>query len=1019
MALLFGNTVYAVTTVLAAFMAGLALGSEWLGRWSERRQDPIFFYALLEFGVAALGAVSLASLAGIRVLYAHASPAIEAFVSLRAVLRFVLAAIVLLPPTFLMGGTLPVLVRGLRSRALSLGTRVSRLYWLNTLGAAVGVIAAGFWLLAIFGGRITVLVAVGLNLMAGLIALRLRQEGINKAPEPAKVAADSTEEPPRKLLLAAFGIVGATALAYEIAWTRLLAIQLGSSTYAFTVMLATFLVGIALGSAAFDAWVRRKPAIDVKTFAATQTVTSAAALFFLIFFPHIPGVVVGVLRAGGNSFHGHLLAQCVAAALAMLPATIAFGFNFPLVTTLIAGPRPGGTGESAAVGRAYAANTIGAIAGAILAGFWLLPHAGAYHLIAIAAATNLALAFVLPLREKSGLFAIGVRLALVAGLAAVAASGAFYNRALATYDAALYYKVHSSGLTPVEMAEMNDVLFAAEGPNATVAVLRSEDYLALSIDGKVDASNVDVRTQLMLGHLVALLHSEPRSALVIGFGSGETLAALARYPEIERIDCVEIEPNVIRAAAYMEPLNQGVLQDPRVHIILDDGRNYLAGTRERYDVISSEPSNPWIAGIANLYTSEFYRDAAARLRPGGLFVQWVQAYSLAPGDLRMIIRTFSAQFRRVTLWRGGPRDYLLLGQTDTGQLSLERLRSVWTRLRLQADFRKLGLAQPEGLLAYHELDDSDLRRLSQTAPANTDDLTLLEFHAPRSLYEEDFADKNRAMIAGYRASTLPADFELPDRDAALVDSAETSLEIGDSDRADYFLKPLEQGSPSEEVLLLRGRIELDRRNFPQAQTAFEAASRLDPNSLDAEAELARATLAAGDAGHAEKLLGEVLTRDPKQLRAVEGMVELTTQRKEWNEAACWQEVRIGIDPALGCREYVRLGRDYLRAGAADAGEKWLRKALERDSYCHPAHRTLADLAIARKNWAEAKPQLEFLVRYAPDEDASVYSSLAGVDLALGNSSASQEALNKGLRIFPDDPNLHRLATAHRGRPESK
>ena len=205
------------------------------------------------------------------------------------------------------------------------------------------------------------------------------------------------------------------------------------------------------------------------------------------------------------------------------------------------------------------------------------------------------------------------------GLIAVITSNVFYYRALATFGAALYYPIHAKGVSLKEMAETNDVLFAADGPNATVAVIQSEDYLALQIDGKIDASNLDTRTQLLLGDLPAIFHSHPRRVLVIGFGSGMTLAALARYSEIERLDCVEIEPQVIRAARHLEKLNGGVLQDPRVHLILDDARNFLATTRERYDVISSEPSNPWIAGIANLYTSEFYRECRRASRAGRAF----------------------------------------------------------------------------------------------------------------------------------------------------------------------------------------------------------------------------------------------------------------------------------------------------------------------------------------------------------------------------------------------------------------
>lgn len=1007
LALIFGSTVYAVTTVLAVFLGGLALGSDWIGRWSESREDPILLYALLELGVAALGALSLANLAGVRALYVYTFPWIGNSSALPWALRFLAVAIVLIPPTLLMGGTLPVLVRGLGTQALTLRGRVSRLYWVNTLGAVVGAVVAGFWLLPLTGGRWTVLTAVMLNLLAGILALRMRQEEAPLEAKPKRAKAHETAAP-RKLLLAAFAIVGATAMSYEIAWTRLLAIMFGSSTYAFTVMLGTFLAGIALGSALFELWAKRRTA-NLRGFEATQTLIALAGLLFLFLFPHLPDVIVEVLRATGNSFRGLLLAQAIASGLAMLPAAILFGFNFPLVVALLAESRTENSGESAAVGRAYAANTAGAIAGAMLAGFWLLPWVGGFRLVAIAAVANLLLAFALVAGDRIAWVPFAVKLAVAAGLVAIVTSNAFYNRALATFGAALYYPVHAKGVSLEEMAETNDVLFAADGPNATVAVIQSEDYLALRIDGKVDASNLDTRTQLLLGHLPAFFHPHPRRVLVIGFGSGMTLAALARYPEIERLDCVEIEPQVIRAAGHVEKLNGGVLRDPRVHMILDDARNFLATTRDRYDVISSEPSNPWMADIANLYTSEFYREAAARLAPDGLFVQWVQGYSLDSSDLRMVIRTFASEFPRVTLWRGKGADYLLLGQSVAAPLSLDRLRALWPQPYLQADSQKLGLQRPEGLLAYHELDDADLRRFAQGAPLNTDNQTLLEFHAPKTLFAEELADKNRTMIASFRSNLLPRDVSETRQAESLLGAAETSASLGDRERADDFLKPLFETDPPLAALLLRGRLEFEQKRFGNAREIFEQARKLDAQSLDAEAGLGRAMLGLGVFVAAEKLLMEVLTRDPKQSQAVTGMLELSTVNKDWKEAARWEEERIALDPQMSCREYVRLGRDYLRAGETSDGMNWLEKALERDSYCHPAHRTLAEQAIAAHRWAEAKSHLEIFIRYAPDEDPTAYSSLAGVNVALRDLRSARAALEKGVRIFPDDANLRRLA----------
>src|ERR1700730_13406756 len=303
--LIFGHTAYAVATVLAVFMGGLAAGSAWLGRWSERRERPIALYGWIELGVAATGAVSLAGLAAVRAVYVAAYPYASGHGATLLALRFLGAAIVLFLPTFLMGGTLPVLVRGLARDSAELGTRLARLYWVNTAGAVAGTFAAGFLFLPTLGLRQTLGVAVALNLLAGALALKMSRHEQIALPSALHAHAVSPQVKdavssalPSHFLCVCFAIVGATAMAYEIGWTRLLSTQLGSSTYAFTLMLATFLTGIVLGSAIFERWNRRHDATRM-TFALTQTLTALAALAFLIFSPRIVEVLPPILREIG------------------------------------------------------------------------------------------------------------------------------------------------------------------------------------------------------------------------------------------------------------------------------------------------------------------------------------------------------------------------------------------------------------------------------------------------------------------------------------------------------------------------------------------------------------------------------------------------------------------------------------------------------------------------------------------------------------------------------------------------
>src|SRR6266576_2383858 len=680
--LIFGHTVYAIATVIAVFMAGLAGGSAYIGPWSEHRSEPVVLYAWIEFLVAATGAFSLAGLAGVRSLYVAAYPSISGLQPLLLALRFFGAIVVLFFPTFLMGGTLPILVRGITRNSAELGMRVSQLYWVNTLGAVAGTLISGFVLLPALGLRMTIGSGVVLNILAGLVALRIAKEprnqrGVKGSSSIVTSAAADPQQPTFSFLLILFAVVGSTAFAYEIAWTRLLAITISSSTYAFTLMLATFLAGTVIGSAFFQRLFASSERISLTTFSRTQTGIAIAALSSLIFFHWIPVAIPPLLRATHQTFSGLVLAQFVTSALTVLPVATIFGLDFPMVVVLLDHTARANTGRSATVGRAYAANTFGAIVGSLITGFWLVPWLGSFRMIAAAAGVNLLLAVALELRSsESHVLPLAMNLLCLLIAFVVGSSSFFYNRALLSLSAVLYGNSYQGHLTLGEIAATSDLVFTADGVNDSIAVFRSDNYVTLRLNGKVDASTGDARTQLLLGHLGAAFEPAPRRVLIIGFGSGMTASAVARYPDIETIDCAEIEPAVIRAAPYLESLNRNVLSDPRVHVIFDDARNFLLTSREKYDLIISEPSNPWIAGIATLFTDEYYAAVRRQLAPGGKFVQWVQSYSLAPADLRMIIASLAPHFAEVTLWRAAGPDLLLLGRADAALFQFARLRSL-------------------------------------------------------------------------------------------------------------------------------------------------------------------------------------------------------------------------------------------------------------------------------------------------------------------------------------------------------
>jgi spermidine synthase len=998
--LIFGHSLFAIATVLAVFMAGLAAGSAYIGGWRSRAK-PVVLYASIELLIGATGILSLAGLSGVSWLYVKFYPSVVGFGWLLLGLRFLGAVAVLFVPTFLMGGTLPVLARHIARDSAELGDCVSQLYWVNTLGAVVGTLVSGFVLLPAFGLRGTIATAVVLNIVSGLVAFRIPKDFLDQPVAKKSLVSEASPvvgpQPSFVLLLIVFAIVGCTGFAYEIAWTRLLSITISSSTYAFTIMLATFLAGIVIGSASFKYFLARNGNISLSGFSWTQTGIGVAALSSLIAFHWLLPVVPFLLRATHRSFGGLLLAQFVTSGLTVLPVATIFGFVFPMVVALFAGTASSDDTTSAIVGRAYAANTVGSIVGSLAAGFWLVPSLGAFRVIAAAAGVNLLLAVATSSRRV-----VPLALNLVCIVVAIFAgsSSLLYNRSLLSLSTVLYGSDYQGRLTLSEIAATSDLVYAKDGINDTVAVSRADNYVSLRINGKVDASTGDERTQLLLGHLGAAFEPVPRRVLIIGFGSGMTVSAVTRYPDVERVDCIEIEPAVINAAPYLASLNRNVLSDARVHVIFDDARNFLLTTRDKYDLIISEPSNPWIAGVATLFTDEFYAAARQTLTPGGKFVQWVQAYSLAPDDLRMVVATLVPHFAEVTLWRAAGPDLLLFARSDHAKLGFSRLRSLWQNQLLRDDFVSIDVHEPEGLAAYFLLDDAALRNMADGALVNTDDRTLLEYHAPRTVLSSNLFEANQELINGLRGAPLPTNLESSDVSRALLAGSRTAIDLGDPITTSKFLGALESQPDSASKDFDQGLFALTRGDFADSKSLFKSALSKDPASLDAAHWLAVAEHRSGDDTSARAQVDEILTRNPNNLPALTDKMQFAVDRNAWGIALLAQLNRMAVMPDPAAAEYCRLGAMWMKIGNMKEAEPVLLRGLAKDPYSYACHLQLGELYRETDQFPSAREHFEFVVRFYPDSNSSVFASLASVYINLGDAKSAEAAVRKGLRIFP-------------------
>jgi spermidine synthase len=709
----FGTSELAVAAVLAAYMGGLALGAAAAARYALHLRRPVLAYGLLELAIAVSALLVPSGIRGINAVYvgllggASELPQAGAFAA--AMFQLGAAFAVLLPPTAFMGATLPLLARHAVRREAEIGSRVGILYAVNTVGAIGGTLVAAFWLMPELGLRGTVWVGAALNGAVFVLAAWLARTA---APIPVPAAARGAPQPAAAGLhwiLPVIALSGAVSFAYEVLWTRLLGHLLGASVQAFATMLASFLLGIALGSAAASrlATSRERAALG---FGAAQLGTALASYAALALADRLPELSHR-LGAGPQA----PLASAAVAAAPLLAVTLCIGATFPFAVRLLA-RHPEQAARATA--RVYAWNTVGAIAGALGAGFVLLPGLGFAGTLTLGVATNLGLAVVAALSARPR----HPRL-----VAAAAAGGAALLILPAQPPLALLSYSPLKG-----EAEGGEILFAAVGRSSTVMVFDQGPHLRLSCNG-LPESAILVRGGLpagtvarWLGLLPSLLRPEARDLLVVGLGGGMALEPVPA--SVETVDVIELEPEVLRANRRMGARRAiDPLGDPRVRVLLGDARGSLQLTARRYDAILSQPSHPWTAGASHLYTKEFFSLARARLEPDGVFVQWIGLRFTDEVLLRSLLATLLEVFAHVEAYH--PTGGGLLFAASDAPLGLagaeQALRAA------PQDFARFGIHRLEDVAAARLLDDAGARALARGVPLNTDDRNLLASRASR------------------------------------------------------------------------------------------------------------------------------------------------------------------------------------------------------------------------------------------------------------------------------------------------
>jgi len=811
---LWGSSSHALASVVAAFLCGLGLGALLAGPRADRARRPLAGYAACEI---AIGLLALAVPYEIAWLFDVAAP-LSASLGERplahALARFALTFAVVGPPCALMGATLPLLVRHFLAAGRPLGASVAWLYAANTLGAAAGAWVTGFHLLGALGVGGTNRAAALSNLAigAGAWALARRPPApLASDRAPLEPVAPSGERSPRWSLWAAAALSGAAALALQMLWARQLALVLGGSTYAFTAALFVFILGLGLGSLAFRLFFAHRASLRGVLAAGTLLVVlpTLAGTLLLPALARMAGEL-GPLRA--KAAFDALLCAGVSAVLEGLP-TFAMGLVFPALVQLT---RQGAPRAGRAVGALYAWNTLGSLVGASLTAPLVLPAIGGEAAFRLALAlVVLALVLVFPpWRPRAN--ALPLAAALLAGFALglprEPADPQMTNRGMYLYG--------------TNVDDGSRTLFFEEGATCNVLVLESPPApsasglaaptRSLRVNGKVDASNAgDMPMQLALAYVPHFLRPEARKVLVIGLGSGTTSGASLLFADT-RVTCCEIEPAIADAARLFEPANHRPLSSPRFRLVLDDGRGHLQSTGESYDLILSEPSNPWIAGVSSLFTVEFYRAVQARLARDGLFAQWLQTYAFSPAEYALVARSLRSVFPHCVLVHVSEFDTLLLASASPlvpAEDALERAQElVQASTAVQDDLaRHFRTGDVRALLLEHlALDEQGIERMLAAEGGDElhTDLNLrLELEAPRRLFEGRAAELG-TLRAIYAAMDLAPQRALCARKPCSGEELEAAkrltrplLEHGRQDLATLWIQLLAGYAPDDPELL--------------------------------------------------------------------------------------------------------------------------------------------------------------------------------------------------------------------------
>jgi spermidine synthase len=918
--LAFGQTSQALGTVLGVYLAGLALGAWCAVRFAKAYPGRyLFFYGLAETlaGIYALSTPWLidATHPVLRALYGTGHGAMVATESG----RILLCSAILLPATLLMGSSLPLLAGYCETRGRS---SIQSLYIVNLAGASIGAVMSGFVLLPTLGYSRTLQAACVLNCAVGVAALWVgKYKRPQKSPEErVDVRAIDSRLATRTWVVVAFWS-GLACMLHEVVWVRIYALLFGPTASTLSLVLAVFLVGLMMGAVG-GRLVRRDPQ---KWLCAAQFCCVGLLFWAFMAAGTLPQRIAAWVQLYYGSASQIEWMKAVVLTITLLPLTTIIGVSFPLMMR-IAPTRH--FSLASRVGGIYGINTTGCIVGALGTAWLLVPVLGTQATLLLGALINLALGVLLlqPGRRN---------LALVAAAAGVLLAIFLVPRwdmtamTAGTYKYAPYYAASE----PAQLTGGNS-LFLREGSSGTVAVRKEGSSLVLSIDGKVDASDAggDLLTEKLLAHLPLALAADAKHVCLIGLASGVTAGAMLTHP-IQLLDVLEISPEIVTASHFFDNVNRKPLEDPRTSLLVNDGRNHLELTSAKYDLIVSEPSNPWIAGMNSLFTRDFFHIAKSRLSGRGVFAQWFHIYNMPKNDLQSLLQAFVEVFPSAMLWQLNDGDVLLTGFANPPS----------PLMRLGSSIPSDALSNPRFLLSLYKMRDGDIRRFAGSVAPNMDDNSILEFHGQQDLHAQTDVS-NADDLASF--SKQPPPEEVQEVHDSLT-SAELATNGDLFESAESFRSAFNsyQAAFRKDPASWRALAGMDRTaRLLEERSAVLLALGLtnDKDNLQSRTEHALAKARSGDLAGAEFLFQENAEAHPTDSAARLNYGLFCLERNKYTDAVGQFQRAISLSPAY-VPAYEAMAETYLRLHDAADAIIWSRRILQLDPNHEVAKQTLAAL----------------------------------------------------------------------------